>query len=143
MADTISLKVVTPVRLVLEEQVDELTAPGPLGQLGILPDHAALMTTLETGQLSYRKSGATAVVTVAGGYAEVLDNVVTVLANAAEFPHEIDTARAEEARARAEEARARAERTLEASDGVDEDALAAARAALQRAVVRLDTAGRR
>ena len=136
MADSISLKVVTPVRLVLEEQVDELTAPGPLGQLGILPDHAALMTTLETGQLSYRKSGATAVVTVAGGYAEVLDNVVTVLANAAEFPQEIDTARAEEARARAE-------RTLEASDGVDEDALAAARAALQRAVVRLDTAGRR
>ena len=136
MADSISLKVVTPIRLVLEEQVDELTAPGPLGQLGILPDHAALMTTLETGQLSYRKSGATAVVTVAGGYAEVLDNVVTVLANAAEFPHEIDTARAEEARARAE-------RTLDASDGVDEDALAAARAALQRAVVRLDTADRR
>lgn len=136
MADSISLKVVTPVRLVLEEQVDELTAPGPLGQLGILPDHAALMTTLETGQLSYRKSGATAVVTVAGGYAEVLDNVVTVLANAAEFPHEIDTARAEEARTRAE-------RTLEASDGVDENELAAARAALQRAVVRLDTAGRR
>ena len=136
MADTISLKVVTPVRLVLEEQVDELTAPGPLGQLGILPDHAALMTTLETGQLSYRKSGATAVVTVAGGYAEVLDNVVTVLANAAEFPHEIDTARAEEARAKAE-------RTLEASDGVDENELAAASAALQRAVVRLDTAGRR
>lgn len=136
MADSISLKVVTPVRLVLEEQVDELTAPGPLGQLGILPDHAALMTTLETGQLSYRKSGATAVVTVAGGYAEVLDNVVTVLANAAEFPQEIDTARAKEARARAE-------RTLEASDGVDENELAAARAALQRAVVRLDTAGRR
>ena len=136
MADSISLKVVTPIRLVLEEQVDELTAPGPLGQLGILPDHAALMTTLETGQLSYRKSGATAVVTVAGGYAEVLDNVVTVLANAAEFPHEIDTARAEDARARAE-------RTLEASDGLDEDALAAARAALQRAVVRLDTADRR
>ena len=136
MADNISLKVVTPVRLVLEEQVDELTAPGPLGQLGILPDHAALMTTLEIGQLSYRKSGATAVVTVTGGYAEVLDNVVTVLANAAEFPHEIDTARAEEAQARAE-------RILDAGDGVDEDGLAAARSALQRAVVRLETAGRR
>ena len=136
MADNISLKVVTPVRLVLEEQVDELTAPGPLGQLGILPDHAALMTTLEIGQLSYRKSGATAVVTVAGGYAEVLDNVVTVLANAAEFPHEIDTARAEEARSRAE-------RILDAGDGVDEDGLAAARSALQRAVVRIETSGRR
>ena len=136
MADSISLRVVTPVRLVLEEQVDELTAPGPLGQLGILPDHAALMTTLEIGQLGYRKSGVSSVVTVTGGYAEVLDNVVTVLANAAEFPHEIDTARAEEARARAE-------RTLEESDPLDEDGLAAARAALQRAVLRIETAGRR
>lgn len=136
MADRISLKVVTPVRLVLEEQVDELTAPGPLGQLGILPDHAALMTTLEIGQLGYRKSGAAAVVTVTGGYAEVLDNVVTVLANAAEFPHEIDTARAEDARARAE-------RALGEGGQGDEDGLAAARAALQRAVLRLDTAGRR
>lgn len=136
MADTISLKVVTPVRLVLEEQVEELTAPGPLGQLGILPDHAALMTTLEVGQLGYRKSGAAAVVTVTGGYAEVLDNVVTVLANAAEFPHEIDTARAEDAKARAE-------RALGEGGQTDEDRLAAARAALQRAVLRLDTAGRR
>lgn len=136
MADTISLKVVTPVRLVLEEQVDELTAPGPLGQLGILPDHAALMTTLEVGPLGYRKSGAASVVTVTGGYAEVLDNVVTVLANAAEFPHEIDTARAEDAKARAE-------RTLDEGGQADGDGVAAARAALQRAVLRLDTAGRR
>lgn len=136
MADSISLRVVTPVRLVLEEQVDELTAPGPLGQLGILPDHAALMSTLEIGPLGYRKSGASSVVTVTGGYAEVLDNVVTVLANAAEFPHEIDTTRAEGARARAE-------RTIEESDPLDEDGLAAARAALQRAVLRIETAGRR
>ncbi|MYH51887.1 MAG: ATP synthase F1 subunit epsilon, partial [Gemmatimonadetes bacterium] len=99
MADSISLRVVTPVRLVLEEQVDELTAPGPLGQLGILPDHAALMTTLDIGQLSYKTSGANSVITLTGGYAEVLDNVVTVLADAAEFPNEIDTARAENARA--------------------------------------------
>ncbi len=136
MAGDISLRVVTPVRLVLEEQVDELTAPGPLGQLGILPDHAALMTTLDIGQLSYRKSGASSVITLAGGYAEVLDNVVTVLANAAEFPAEIDTARAENARARAES-------TLGDSDQVDEEALVAARAALQRALVRIETAGQR
>ena len=136
MAGDISLRVVTPVRLVLEEQVDELTAPGPLGQLGILPDHAALMTTLDIGQLSYRKSGANSVITLAGGYAEVLDNVVTVLANAAEFPAEIDTARAENARARAES-------TLGDSDQVDEEALVAARAALQRALVRIETAGQR
>lgn len=133
MAGDIALRVVTPVRLVLEEQVDELTAPGPLGQLGILPDHAALMTTLEIGQLSYRQSGATTVLTLAGGYAEVLDNTVTVLADAAEFPHEIDTARAENARARAE-------RAIEENAG--EDDLAAAEAALRRALMRLETAGR-
>ena len=134
MADSISLRVVTPVRLVLEEQVDELTAPGPLGQLGILPDHAALMTTLDVGQLSYKKSGANSVITLTGGYAEVLDNVVTVLADAAEFPNEIDTARAENARARAE-------RTLEDRDNADDEALVAAEAALKRALLRLETAG--
>ena len=133
MADSISLRVVTPVRLVLEEQVDELTAPGPLGQLGILPDHAALMTTLDVGQLSYKKSGANAVITLTGGYAEVLDNVVTVLADAAEFPNEIDTARAENARARAE-------RTLGDRDNADDQTLVAAEAALKRALLRLETA---
>ncbi|MDE0355561.1 MAG: F0F1 ATP synthase subunit epsilon [Deltaproteobacteria bacterium] len=133
MADSISLRVVTPVRLVLEEQVDELTAPGPLGQLGILPDHAALMTTLDIGQLSYKTSGANSVITLTGGYAEVLDNVVTVLADAAEFPNEIDTARAENARARAE-------RTLEDRDNADDQALVAAEAALKRALLRLETA---
>ena len=136
MAESIALRVVTPVRLVLEEQVDELTAPGPLGQLGILPDHAALMTTLDIGQLSYRKSGADSVITLTGGYAEVLDNVVTVLANAAEFPDEIDTARAEAARARAE-------RILEEREKADEQALVAAEVALKRALLRLETAGRR
>jgi F-type H+-transporting ATPase subunit epsilon len=134
MAESISLRVVTPARLVLEEQVDELTAPGPLGQLGILPDHAALMTTLEIGQLSYKASGGASVLTLTGGYAEVLDNVVTVLANAAEFPHEIDTARAEDARNRAE-------RVLEERDSSDDQALVAAEAALKRALLRLETAG--
>ena len=134
MAGDISLRVVTPVRLVLDQQVDELTAPGPLGQLGILPDHAALMTTLDIGQVSYKQSGATSVITLTGGYAEVLDNVVTVLANAAEFPHEIDAARAENARARAE-------RIIEDRDNADDEALVAAEAALKRALLRLETAG--
>ncbi len=136
MAGDISLRVVTPVRLVLEERVDELTAPGPLGQLGILPDHAALVTTLDVGQLSYKQGGSTSVVTLAGGYAEVLDNVVTVLADASEFPAEIDPARAERARARAE-------RALDETDPTDEEARAAASAALQRARLRLDTASQR
>ena len=136
MAEKISLRVVTPSRLVLEEQVDELTAPGPLGQLGILPDHAALMTTLEIGQLSYKQPASTGVIAVTGGYAEVLNNVVTVLANAAEFPHEIDTDRAEDARSKAEE-------TLIQSHPHSEEEVAQARASLRRALVRLETAGRR
>lgn len=136
MAERISLRVVTPSRLVLEEQVDELTAPGPLGELGILPDHAALMTTLEIGQLSYKQSSSTGVIAVTGGYAEVLDNVVTVLANTAEFPHEIDTSRAQEARERAE-------RLLIQSHHHSEEDVAQARASLRRALVRLEIAGRR
>ena len=132
MADNITLRVVTPTRLVLDEQVDELTAPGPLGELGILTDHAALMTTLEIGPLSYKKSGATKIITVTGGYAEVLDNIVTVLAHAAEFPHEIDKDRANDARTRAESA-------LIQSHHSEQD-LAAARAALRRALLRLATA---
>lgn len=135
MADNITLRVVTPSRLVLEEQIDELTAPGPLGQLGILADHTSLMTTLDIGQLSYKQSGAIKLVTVTGGYAEVLDNVVTVLANAAEFPHEIDKDRAEDARTRAENA-------LDQSHHSEED-LAFARASLRRALLRLETAGGR
>lgn len=136
MAGKIALRVVTPIRLVLEEEVDELTAPGPLGQLGILPDHAALMTTLDIGQLSYKQAGSTRVLAVNGGYAEVLDNVVTILANAAEFPNEIDVARAEEARDRAE-------RILLQIHHHSEEDVAQARASLRRALVRLETAGRR
>lgn len=132
MAENIILRVVTPSRLVLEEQVEELTAPGPLGQLGILADHASLMTTLDIGPLSFKKSGATRLITLTGGYAEVLDNVVTVLANAAEYPHEIDKDRAENARTRAESA-------LSQSHHSEED-LAAARASLRRALLRLETA---
>ena len=135
MADNITLRVVTPSRLVFDDQVEELTAPGPLGQLGILTDHASLMTTLDIGPLSYKKSGANNVITVTGGYAEVLDNVVTVLANAAEFPNEIDKGRANDARTRAESALAQSHHS--------EQDLAAARASLRRALLRLETAGSR
>jgi F-type H+-transporting ATPase subunit epsilon len=134
MADTITLRVVTPSRLVIDETVNELTAPGPLGELGILPDHTSFMTTLAIGQLSYKQDNNQIVVALSGGYAEVLDNVVTVLANAAEFPHEIDTDRAENAHARA---------TARLSQLAYDDAeFEAAEAALHRALMRLRTAGR-
>ena len=102
MADKIKLRVVTPSRLVLEEEVDEVTAPGELGEFGVLPNHIAFLSTLVPGEMSYKQGAARHSLVIAGGYAEVLDNVMTVLAPAAEFAREIDTARAQRARERAE-----------------------------------------
>ena len=102
MADKIKLRVVTPSRLVLEEEVDEVTAPGELGEFGVLPNHIAFLSTLVPGEMSYKQGAARHSLAIAGGYAEVLDNVMTVLAPAAEFAGEIDTARAQRARERAE-----------------------------------------
>ena len=134
MADTITLRVVTPRRLVIDEAVSELTAPGPLGELGILPDHTSFMTNLGIGQLSYKQAGNQVVVALSGGYAEVLENVVTVLANAAEFPHEIDSDRAENARTRATE--------ILNELAYHDNEFTVAEAALHRALVRLQTAGK-
>lgn len=98
MADKITLRVVTPTRLVLDEEVDEVTAVGELGQFGVLPNHINFLSTLVPGELSYRQGPKKQVLAIAGGYAEVLDNVMTVLATAAEFPWEIDVTRARRAR---------------------------------------------
>ena len=102
MVDKIRLRVVTPSRLVLDEEVDEVTAPGELGEFGVLPDHIAFLSTLVAGELSYKQGVARHVLVIDGGYAEVLDNVMTVLASAAEFASEIDVARAQRAKERAE-----------------------------------------
>jgi F-type H+-transporting ATPase subunit epsilon len=102
MADKIKLRVVTPSRLVLEEEVDEVSAPGELGEFGVLPNHIAFLSTLVPGEMSYKQGTARHTLVIAGGYAEVLDNVMTVLAPAAEIAGEIDTARAQRAKERAE-----------------------------------------
>ncbi len=102
MADKIRLRVVTPSRLLLDDVVDEVTAPGALGEFGVLPDHIAFLTLLAPGELSYKEGPARHYLAVSGGYAEVLDNVMTVLAPAAEFAGEIDTDRARQAREAAE-----------------------------------------
>ncbi|MCW5889395.1 MAG: ATP synthase F1 subunit epsilon [bacterium] len=83
MADRLRLRVFTPERELVDEEVREVTLPGWWGQLGILPDHAALVTTLEQGQLSYKKDGGEARFQIGGGFAEVRDDVVTVLADSA------------------------------------------------------------
>jgi F-type H+-transporting ATPase subunit epsilon len=90
MADTIRLRVVTPSRLLVDEEVDEVTAPGALGEFGVLPNHIAFLSLLQPGELSYRQGRNKYSLAVSGGYAEVLDNVMTVLADSAEYADEID-----------------------------------------------------
>ncbi len=80
MADRIHLLVLTPERQIVDQDVLEVTAPGPYGQIGILPDHAALVTTLDTGAVTYKTSAGVSSVDITGGFAEVRDNVMTVLA---------------------------------------------------------------
>jgi len=102
MADKIKLRVVTPSRLLLEEEVDEVSAPGELGEFGVLPNHISFLSSLVAGEMSYKQGPTRHTLAVGGGYAEVLDNVMTVLATAAESASEIDTARAQRAKERAE-----------------------------------------
>lgn len=84
------LEVVTPERLLLSEEVEEVVVPGELGQLGILPGHHPLLAALGIGELVYRKQGREHSVFVAGGFIEVLMDRVTILAGEAELPSEID-----------------------------------------------------
>ena len=83
MAEVLRLRVYTRERQLVDQDVREVTAPGVYGEIGVLPDHASLVTTLEPGVLSYKDTaGAVASVQVTGGFAEVRDNVMTVLADA-------------------------------------------------------------
>lgn len=103
MAGTIHVEIITAERVVYKDDVNMVIAPGSEGQLGILPRHAALMTTLGTGELRLKKGTEEVSMAVSGGYLEVLNNKVTILADTAEQAEEIDLARAEEARKRAQE----------------------------------------
>ena len=102
MSQKLILSIVTPGKQLVADEVDQVNAPGTEGDLGILYDHAPLLTNLRSGQLSYEKDGETVVLVVSGGYLEVTDNRVTVLAETGEFLHEIDRERAERAHADAE-----------------------------------------
>jgi F-type H+-transporting ATPase subunit epsilon len=103
MADTFQLEIVTPVKLIVSERADEAQIPGSSGYLGILPGHAPLITELGVGVITYKSSGATYTLAVAWGFAEVLPDKVTILAETAERPQEIDVDRAQKAKERAEE----------------------------------------
>ena len=105
MPDTFQLEIVTPVKLLVQDAAEEAQIPGLSGYLGILPGHAPLLTELAVGVITYKASGQTHTLAVAWGFAEVLPGKVTILAEAAERPQEIDVERAREAKTRADEHR--------------------------------------
>lgn len=132
MAEHLQLEVVTPERRVLSEQVNSVTVPGRSGEMGILPGHAPLISELQTGVLSYNEDGTVFQLHVSGGFVEVTDDRVSVLAEIAERPDEIDAARARLSRERTE-------KQLTSWSGTEED-FEKARAKLERSVVRLQLA---
>jgi|SRR5205807_8422248 len=103
MPDTIQLEVVTPDRLVVNETAEEIQMPGKSGYLGILPGHAPLITELAVGEITYRTGAQVKRLAVAWGFAEVLPEKVTVLAETAERAEEIDVNRAESSKQKAEQ----------------------------------------
>ena len=133
MPDTFQLEIVTPEKLVVQDEVEEMQIPGKNGYLGILPGHAPLITELAVGEISYRKGAETHFLAVAWGFAEVLPDRVTILAETAERAEEIDVKRAEEAKQRAQE---------RLQSGKTETDYGRAQTSLQRAETRLDVAER-
>src|ERR671922_1627370 len=133
----ILLEVVTPERSVLSVEVDEISAPGALGYFGVLPGHTPFITTLGQGELGYRSGNRWEYLAITWGYAEVLPNNVTILAETAEMAEEIDVERAERAKRRAEE------RLREWSTQAADIDFERASTALQRAFILLQVAGKR
>ena len=129
----LTLEVVTPERLLVSEQVDEVQLPGAEGYFGVLPGHTPLLATLQVGELWYRVGQEKRYLAVAFGFAEVLPDRVTVLAQLAERPEDIDVPRAESARKRAEE------RIAKPQPDIDFER---ARVAMMKSLIRLQVAAR-
>lgn len=134
MVEGFQLEIVTPEKQLVSDTAEEVQIPGKGGYLGILPGHAPLITELAVGEITYRTGGQPHYLSVAWGFAEVLPNKVTILAEAAERPDEIDVRRAQEAKQRAEQ------RLKSQDPNTDYER---ALGALKRADVRLDVAGKK
>ncbi len=134
MANEIRLEVVTPSKMVVSEDVELATAPGVDGAFGVMAHHAPLLSTLKIGEMRFVKDGQTRSLAISGGFCEVSNNKMTVLAEAAEYAEEIDVERALRAKERAER------RLQEAASRAEEIDVARAKAALHRALVRLAVA---
>jgi F-type H+-transporting ATPase subunit epsilon len=134
MADKIQLEVVTPERRVIAEPVDMVTVPGSNGELGILPGHTPLISQLKTGVLTYSQEGKSFQLHVSGGFVEVRDDLVAVLAEVAERPDEIDAAKARQTRDQLE-------KQIGTWSGSEDD-LALVQIEFERSQVRLQLAAR-
>ena len=133
MADTIQLEVVTPERQVVDDQAEYIEIPALTGYIGVLPGHAPLIAELAVGEINYKTGSNVKRLAVAWGFAEVLPQKVTILAETAERAEDIDVSRAQAAKQRAEDALRTA--------GVEGNP--EAQAALQRATARLEVAGKK
>ena len=127
----LTLQVVTPDRSVVTQEVDEVQIPGAEGYFGVLPGHTPLLAALKIGELWYRKGSQRYYLSIVFGFAEVLPDRVTILAQVAELPEEIDVARAETARQRAEQRLAQPTLDLD---------FERARIALMKALIRIQVA---
>ncbi len=128
MDKSLRLEIVTPDKQVLNEEVDYVGAPGYDGEFGVLPNHIAFLSALQIGNLYYKKGGKSHYVFLSGGFADVNNNKITILAESAEKAEEIDIERARKAKDRAE---ARLQQQKEKID------FARAQAALQRSMARM------
>lgn len=129
----IDLQIVTPDRLLVREQVDEVEIPGSQGYFGVLPGHTPMLASLAVGELWYRKGQEKLFLSIAFGFAEILPDRVTILARLAERAEDIDIERAESARRRAEE------RLAQSKSDIDYER---ARTALAKSLMRLQVSAR-
>ena len=131
MAEKIQLEVVTPTGPVVSEEVDIVNAPGADGDFGVLANHAALLSTIKIGSLTYTHDNTNEMLMVSGGFCEVSNNKITFLVESAERGAEIDVDRALQAKERAEKRLAQAQAKQENVN------ITRAEAALQRAIARI------
>jgi F-type H+-transporting ATPase subunit epsilon len=134
MADTFQLEIVTPEKKIVTTKAEEVQIPAKNGYLGILPGHAPLITELAVGEIRFRENSDEQTLAVAWGFAEVLPDKVTILAETAERPSEIDVDRARKARDRAEERLTSGDTAVDVDRALD---------SLQRAETRLDVANKK
>jgi F-type H+-transporting ATPase subunit epsilon len=131
MAETFQLEIVTPEKRVVETTAEEVQIPGKNGYLGILPGHAPLITELSVGEITFRENSTEQRLAVAWGFAEILPNKVTILAETAERPAEINVERTRQAKERAEQRLTSGDTSVDVDRALD---------ALHRAQTRLDVA---